>query len=311
MAKRSAKQESTRTQIHENWYFHMRWLLLSLADMQTKQNTKTGIVSLLLLLVTPLLWGQAELFERQPGIKTISIIELKGNQTKLDSTIKKVLHYDESGRLIELDLQYNKYRYEYLNDSTAISTSSRNPDCRQQHSRAREGDKLVSRLETLPDAKGCEYAPSESMVFGLLRADSLFAEVPRSTRKKGREYITTVRLMGEQAGEWTDYSYSKKGSQLRLSHISQYVKVSDGYFVQRIFVVGYPNVITLEHQQLVDEEKFRVEQLSNEELITEVDASQFTGYVFARDAQGNWVSRKPQNMTPERQQYTVRVIQYW
>ncbi|MEL7339383.1 MAG: hypothetical protein AAGM67_02775, partial [Bacteroidota bacterium] len=254
---------------------------------------------------------QSELFERQPGIKTISIIELKGNQTKLDSTIKKVLHYDAEGRLIELDLQYNTFRYEYLNDSTAISTSSRNPDCRQQHSRAREGKKLISRLETLPGSSGCEYAPSEPMIFGLLRADSLFAEVPRFIRKKGREYITTVRLSEEREGEWTDYSYSKKGSQLRLSHIAQYVKVSDAFFVQRIFVVGYPNVITLEHQQLVDEEKFRIDQLSNEKLITAVDPTQFTGYVFERDAQGNWISRKPQNMKPERQQYTVQVIEYW
>ncbi|MEL7534000.1 MAG: hypothetical protein AAFN10_22005, partial [Bacteroidota bacterium] len=90
------------------------------------------IATILILLCGPLLLAQSDLFELKPGVKSITIIDIKGNSTQLDSTVKKSLLYDEQGRLVELDFRYGSIRYEYSNDSTVVSASANNPDCKEQ-----------------------------------------------------------------------------------------------------------------------------------------------------------------------------------
>ncbi|MEM6346595.1 MAG: hypothetical protein AAF927_22090 [Bacteroidota bacterium] len=269
------------------------------------------ICTIILSLCGSLLFAQSDLFERRPGVKSITTIEIKGNSTQLDSTVKKSVIFDEQGRLVELDYQYGKIIYEYTNDSTVVSYSSKSPDCKRQYQLSHEEKRSISRVEILGTSTDCSFAPSEPMVFGNVRVDSLFKDVPKTLRKKGREYATTVRTFGETEGEYTDFTYTKRGSQLRLSNISQFQRVSEQYLVQRLFVVAYQDMIILESQQLVDNEQIPIKQLSIDALITELGSESLSKIEYESDDQGNWIVRKPQNMNPERQQYTVRVIEYW
>lgn len=269
------------------------------------------IAAIIVMLSGQLLLAQSELFDLQPGIKSITTIQIRGNSTKLDSTTKRVLRYDAEGRLVELDFQHGKISYAYSNDSTVVSTSSNSPNCKEQYRVSRKTKRSVIRWETLPGSSDCSFAPSEPMVFGNINADSLFEDVPKSLPKRGREYAATVRVWGEEEGEYMDLSYTKSGSQLRLSFISQFQKIGENYFVQRLFVVAYQDRIILEQQRLLDREKMPITQLGTDELIKELSPAQKNNYEYERDDHDNWTVRKPQNMNSDRQQYTLRVIEYW
>ena len=268
------------------------------------------IATIIFALSAQLLLAQTQLFELQPGIKSITTIQVRGNSTQQDSTIKKTLRYDEKGRLVEIDYQRYQVQYEYTTDSTVVFTSTNIPTCSQFYKITRKAGQIEIRTEKVPGSSGCSFPP-EPMIFGSLNLDKLFQDVPKSLPKRGQEYEAEVRKFGEQEGEYMDLSYFRRGSQLKLASIVQREKIGEEWFVQRVLFPSYGDKIILEQQHLLDQEGEPVAQLKITELVSEIGPERQSDYEYEMDAAGNWIAQKPKQRNPQRPQYLIREIEYW